>query len=151
MNLTTTCSKKYLLFLIILTFIINSFYAECFVAGNEDGEEDRLKGNFFQNDDQNVAKKVDAEESQDVIYKLSSGSYKPIEIEIHHHKLHQILNIPYARISSAFEPAEEYTNRNHDADDSIKHNKQHSDLCLQPIVYANHFYSNFKLPHELIT
>jgi pimeloyl-ACP methyl ester carboxylesterase len=82
-------------------------------------------------------------------FKLTSGTYKPIEVDVLGIKVHKIIGVPYAGLHASFNQPQPLPPRGGGA---RTNNKNHTNdwpaICIQPMMFQNGLYGNFKLPHE---
>ncbi len=78
--------------------------------------------------------------------RLTSGTYTPLDVNVLGKPVLKLIGIPYARLHSAFHAPAELRADSWPAGSS--HQNQWPAICIQPFIFQNSLYGNFKLPHE---
>ena len=86
-----------------------------------------------------------ASDTRPTLYKLSTGIYAPIETQVLDRTIHKLIGLPFAQIDSIFEKSREFRHSSKSA--ASNHTNNWSPICIQPLMYQNNLYGNFKLPH----
>jgi carboxylesterase type B len=86
--------------------------------------------------------------SESKIYNLTSGLFEAKRVRVLDRYVDRLLGIPYAEITGQFERAREYRRPSSKTNERVVFANKWGPMCIQPAIFHNIFYGNFKLPHE---
>jgi hypothetical protein len=79
--------------------------------------------------------------------RLTSGTYTPVEANILGKSVLKLHGVPYAHLRSSFQAPDSGQSKK-----NLKNEQQQQPwppfMCIQPMIFQNSLYGNFKLPHD---